>query len=44
MGQVQAERQKKSVLQMCMIFHARAEDIHRDGIGRNILEGDFSFR
>lgn len=27
---VQAERQKKSLLQMCILFHRRAADIQRD--------------
>lgn len=29
-SQVQAERQRKSVLQLCLVFHARAEAIHKD--------------
>ena len=29
-SQVQAERQKKSILQMCLLFHRRAAEIQRD--------------
>ena len=35
-SQVQAERQKKSLLQMCIVFHGRTADIQRE-LGLNEL-------
>ena len=33
MSDVQAERQKKSILQLCIAFHARAEELQKQDLG-----------